>query len=180
MLRRVGPGYLATAVYCFGEGLGQPVKLGVSECIVNRFQMIRTHTWRDTCAFWAWWGDKGHEAEVHRIFGDRRIKNEWFDDKDDAIKNFLPNNMPKDGFAWPIKLELQNAIRRRTGRFTHDFPGYRPSYSITHEKQFEHFNAHFKDEIAAFCADYGIALDDRHFAPRDGREIEAAIAKVSA
>lgn len=173
-------GYYTTAVYCFGEGPGQPVKLGVSECIINRFQMIRTHTWRDMRPFWAWWGDVEHEAALKKFFDARRIRNEWFADPDDEIKTLLPWNLPSDGISWPIKMAVQKALRLRRRDFAGNFPGIFPSYSITHEKQFEHFNAALADEITAFVAELGISLSSQNFAPRDGREIEAVIAKVTA
>lgn len=173
-------GYYTTAVYCFGEGPGQPVKLGVSECIINRFQMIRTHTWRDMRPFWAWWGDVEHEAALKKFFDARRIRNEWFHDPDDEIKTLLPWNLPSDGISWPIKMEVQQAIRRSKTHRHARFPGVFPSYSITHEKQFQHFNSAERADIEAFLAPLGFALTDSDFAPRDGREIEAVIAKVAA
>lgn len=172
--------YYTTAVYCFGEGPGQPVKLGVSECIINRFQMIRTHTWRDMRPFWAWWGYEGHEKELKQRFADRCIRNEWFADPDDQIKNLMPWNLPEDGISWPIKMDVQKALRLRRRDFSGSFPGIFPSYAITHEKQFEHFNTELSDVITAFVAELGITLSPENFAPRDGRELEAAIAKVAA
>lgn len=169
--------WYGSAVYCFGEGPGYPVKLGVSNCIVNRFQMIRTHTWRDMRPFWAWWGDVAHERAIQELFAARRIRNEWFADPDDAIKTLLPWNLPTDGVAWPIKMQVQKAIGRKE---LNRFPGYLPSYGITHEKQFQHFNACLKDEITEYCAALGIALTEADFAPRDGREIEAALHMVAA
>ena len=167
----------ATAVYCFGEGRGMPVKLGVSECIINRFQMIRTHTWRDMRPFWAWWGDEAHEAALKARFADRRIRNEWFADLDDEIKTLLPWNLPADGVAWPIKMQVQQAMRKAR---VSSFPGYRPCYGITHEKQFQHFDAALMDEIKSCCAALGIILSDADFAPRDGREIDAVLREVTA
>jgi hypothetical protein len=169
-----------TAVYCFGEGPGQPVKLGVSECIVNRFQMIRTHTWREMRSYWAWWGDETHERALKDRFADRRIRNEWFADPDDAIKNLMPWNLPKDGISWPIKMDVQKALRLRRKEFSGSFPGIRPSYSLTHEKQFRHFDASLQREITEYVGGLGIALTDADFAPRDGRELEAAILQVTA
>lgn len=167
----------STAVYCFGEGPGQPVKLGVSECIVNRFQMIRTHTWRDMRPFWAWWGDEVHERALKDRFADRRIRNEWFSDPDDEIKTLLPWNLPADGVAWPIKMRVQQEMRKKR---CNSFPGYRPSYSITHEKQFQHFDASLRGEITTYVGALGITLTDADFAPRDGREIEAILNGVAA
>jgi hypothetical protein len=139
--------------------------------------MIGTHTWRETRPYWAWWGTGRHEAALKQRFADRCIRNEWFWDEDDAIKNLLPWNLPADGIAWPLKAQVQAAIRRSKAHKNEPFPGVFPSIPTSHEKQFRHFNAALESEITAFVQGLGITLSHDDFAPRDGRELEAAISQ---
>jgi len=170
---------LGTAIYCISEGAGMPVKLGISDNINNRIQMMRTHSWRPVVAHWAWWGDIEHERAILCAFADRRIRNEWFDDADDSIKNMMPHNLPEGGVAWPMKAALQSAMRRKPhSRLS--TPGIYRGLSVTHEKQFECFDEAHKPAWLALLDAIGLDAHQAKFAPRDGREIEAALQKVAA
>lgn len=168
-----------TAIYCISEGAGMPVKLGISDNINNRIQMMRTHSWRPVTAYWAHWGGINHERALLSALADHRIRNEWFVDADDSIKNLMAHNLPADGIAWPLKMAVQNALRRKphSALLT---PGIHRGLSVTHEKQFECFDEAYRSEWLALLDTIGLAAFDAKFAPRDGREIEAALQKVAA
>ena len=169
----------STAIYCISEGAGMPVKLGISDNINNRIQMMRTHSWRPVVAHWACWGSLEHEQVILSAFADRRIRNEWFVDADDSIKNMMPHNLPKDGVAWPIKRLVQSILRRKPYSSMRT-PGIHRGLSVTHEKQFECFDEAYRAEWLSLLDVMGMGALDAKFAPRDGREIEAALRKVAA
>lgn len=76
-------------VYCISEGLGMPVKIGISGQIKCRHEALRSSTWREVAFCWTAEGDVTHEGAIKRLLSDRLIRCEWFADPDDTVKRML-------------------------------------------------------------------------------------------
>jgi len=83
-------------IYCISEGVGMPVKIGMTTDIVNRHMGLQAATWRVVYLCWAVPGFAHHEAALKSIFRDIRSHGEWFHDKDDATKLALSMDSTTD------------------------------------------------------------------------------------
>lgn len=75
-------------IYCFGEGPGFPVKIGLTTDVNRRLAQLQTSTWRDIHIHWFHAGMAIHESALRKALTARKIKGEWFTDEDDFIKGF--------------------------------------------------------------------------------------------
>ena len=83
----------AVTIYCMTEGWGEPVKIGFTWNLSDRFAAIRTNTWRDMFVCWAVVGVRAHEKALKRFFQPLAVnRDEWFHDPDDTIKTALKAN----------------------------------------------------------------------------------------
>jgi len=84
--------HAARTVYAISEGIGFPVKIGITADIENRFNSIRSHTWRNLYLCWSAPGASVYEAAIKHILNDNIYRCEWFKDPQDAVKLALRPN----------------------------------------------------------------------------------------
>lgn len=165
-------------VYCLSEGSGEPVKIGVTQCVASRLSAAQGHTWRNIYLQWAVPGDDRHEMMLKRALRPLCIRNEWFQDPCDAIKGAnAGDEWTIGGKHWPYKHEIFKAIRAR------DYAGWRHmnrSFEAAREERFyKYFNAEFRGPITELAGEVGIRIDPGLFRVRDDAEFNAVFATLA-
>lgn len=79
-----------SALYCLSEGVGLPIKIGISARPIERLNRMKSETWRDLQLVWTVPGLLHHERQAHAALASLHIRGEWFSDPDDWVKKLAP------------------------------------------------------------------------------------------
>lgn len=93
------------AIYALRDDQSGHIKIGHSTDVLRRISQLQTGNSRRLRLVTIIAGQQSHERALHRVFSDRRIVGEWFDDQDKEVSETLRElgQRAGEGVTWDMR-----------------------------------------------------------------------------